>query len=1012
MMKKEVPSEDESKDLGNGNGINNGINHEDHSLSKGAIAIDDSTDGGSATTHSTKKLEDNLDSISKCMKSSRIIIVTSLLIMGAIAGGLTHYFTSQQEEQQFENQSATFAFKVEEALHYKSKTLQGALETFAVTIASYARSNDDTEWPFETFPFYESVAAQFRTVSSTDVIVLAPLVEPVLQGVEWPLYSFQEQGWLNDSYEAMGWTSQPFPIRGQIYDIDSNGLVVSSDPTETAMPLWQRSEPPKDTSIINYNLLSQAQVRMTFKALVETQLVQGQMGPVMDLGGVLGDNGNEKSETPESLYVQPVLDMIDGRLSMVATLTCSMEWNDFFTGLIPDDANGAGGFGMVVVVESTCPDNTNSLFTYALNGRNPIFMGYGDHHDPAYNDLGHTTGLFYNDIQENNVCDYALTIYPTATVEEQMYSNQPAIYTAVMVMLFVLAAVFFLVYDYFVQRQQREAMAEAARSNAIVSSLFPAEIRDRLFNTDNNNNNDGGTMTVKNESNSSKDIEMGAPDANKRNNKGGTAQKFRLQNFLDEEGEKDAKMRSQPAILESKPIADLFPNMSVLFADISGFTAWSSVREPAQVFTLLETVYKAFDKTAKRRKVFKVETVGDCYVAVTGLPEPVKDHSVIMCRFARECLTQFNHLVTQLEVILGPDTGDLNVRIGIHSGPVTAGVLRGDKSRFQLFGDTVNTAARIETSGLPNRIHLSHETAELFHAAGKSNWMSRRTDTIVAKGKGEMQTYWLLTDEELAAGGAVDASATKSAAPLPIVHAMQPRLAKNTMDVLDPESSLPPRIKRLVDWNVDVLKRLLKQIVAKRNADANAEKYDLNHPVMMKHEMNIGSDTYVLSEVTEIIRLPGYRNVKMEENPNKVILPDIVESQLRLYVASVAAMHRDNPFHNFEHASHVMMSVSKLLSRIVAPDDVLQGDDANLHDHTYGITGDPLTQFSVVLAALIHDVDHSGVSNAQLIKEGAKIADVFKNKSVAEQNSIVLAWDRLMESRFSTFRGCIYANPE
>lgn len=288
-------------------------------------------------------------------------------------------------------------------------------------------------------------------------------------------------------------------------------------------------------------------------------------------------------------------------------------------------------------------------------------------------------------------------------------------------------------------------------------------------------------------------------------------------------------------------------------------------------------------------------------VAVTGLPEPVKDHAVIMCRFARECLTQFNQLASQLEVILGPDTGDLNVRVGIHSGAVTAGVLRGDKSRFQLFGDTVNTAARIESTGTRDRIHLSHETAELLHAAGKSNWMLRRTDTIVAKGKGEMQTYWLLTDKEIESGINVEASNSKTSAPLPIVKALQPRLAKTTMDVLDPEASLPPKIKRLVDWNVDVLKRLLKQIVAKRNAESK-EKFDMNHPLMMKHEMTIGSDTYVLSEVSEIIVLPDYSNVKLEVDPNKVILPEGVEQQLRLYVSSIAAMHRDNPFHNFEHA--------------------------------------------------------------------------------------------------------------
>jgi len=82
--------------------------------------------------------------------------------------------------------------------------------------------------------------------------------------------------------------------------------------------------------------------------------------------------------------------------------------------------------------------------------------------------------------------------------------------------------------------------------------------------------------------------------------------------------------------MTSKPIADLFPQASVLFADIVGFTAWSSVREPSHVFTLLESIFDAFDEIAKREKVFKVETIGDCYVAATGLPYPCVNHGKLL----------------------------------------------------------------------------------------------------------------------------------------------------------------------------------------------------------------------------------------------------------------------------------------------------------------------------------------------------------------------------------------------
>ena len=124
-----------------------------------------------------------------------------------------------------------------------------------------------------------------------------------------------------------------------------------------------------------------------------------------------------------------------------------------------------------------------------------------------------------------------------------------------------------------------------------------------------------------------------------------------------------------------------------MFADIVGFTAWSSVREPDQVFTLLETVYAAFDRAALQRKVFKVETVGDCYVAAAGVPEPRDNHAIVMARFAAKCRTELRRVTRNLEVSLGPETADLSMRFGLHSGSVTAGVLRGAKARFQLFGD-------------------------------------------------------------------------------------------------------------------------------------------------------------------------------------------------------------------------------------------------------------------------------------------------------------------------------------
>jgi class 3 adenylate cyclase len=553
-------------------------------------------------------------------------------------------------------------------------------------------------------------------------------------------------------------------------------------------------------------------------------------------------------------------------------------------------------------------------------------------------------------------CMYSFHVFPGSKLKSDSQSNLPLILTGVVASTFFLMALTFVVYDNFVRRRNTKIVSAAAKTNAIVSSLFPSNVRDRLF------------------------MENGS--------------KSRLKTFLNEGG-----VGGETLALVSKPIADLFPDTTILFMDIAGFTAWSSTREPTQVFVLLETLYGAFDEIAKKRRVFKVETIGDCYVAVTGLPDPRKDHAIAMARFARDCLHKMHRLTKKLERTLGPDTADLDMRIGLHSGPVTAGVLRGERSRFQLFGDTMNTASRMESNGTRGRIQISQETADLLIGAGKENWLKPREDKVVAKGKGELQTYWLETVNT----GTVTYSERNAD-----LSCSDDSGRGDALDEME-YAVLSARVSRLIDWNVEVLLQLLRQIVARRQTIPSRT----GRPQQV--EPFVRGEATLLEEVAEIITLPEFDAgaTQNQVGVDSVELSEATASQLYDYVSTIATLYRDNPFHNFEHASHVAMSVVKLMSRIIAPSDIEYGNDATdrasmLHDHTNGITSDPLTQFACAFSALIHDVDHPGIPNSQLVKENTSIVSYYKGQSVAEQHSVDLAWDLLMEERYCDLRAAIY----
>lgn len=203
--------------------------------------------------------------------------------------------------------------------------------------------------------------------------------------------------------------------------------------------------------------------------------------------------------------------------------------------------------------------------------------------------------------------------------------------------------------------------------------------------------------------------------------------------------------------------------------------------------------------------------------------------------------------------------------------------------------------------------------------------------------------------------------------------------------------------KPSIEYNVRILKKAIKNIVALHDKDESNASVTLETATIDFRTGNL------LDEVKKIVELPT-QSKRRKRDADSIKLGAIIESQLEDYTTVIYSMYRANHFHNFYHASHVLKAVNKLVSQVVAPDDV----DCNDMRYGCGVNTDPLTQFALIFSALIHDVDHCGVPNTQLIKEKSRIAGAYKNKSVAEQNSIELAWNLLMEPCYKDLRECIF----
>jgi class 3 adenylate cyclase len=180
-------------------------------------------------------------------------------------------------------------------------------------------------------------------------------------------------------------------------------------------------------------------------------------------------------------------------------------------------------------------------------------------------------------------------------------------------------------------------------------------------------------------------------------------------------------------------IADGSPDVTVLFADLVGFTRRSRRSSPEQVVQALNELFSAFDRLAQRFGLEKIKTIGDAYMVAGGLPEPRPDHAQAVAEMA---------LAIRDEVARQADLGGqpLQVRIGIDTGPVQAGVIGTSKFSYDLWGDTVNAASRMESHGLPGRIQVTDRTYRRL----RDGYRFQRRGPIQVRGLGEMVTWFLV----------------------------------------------------------------------------------------------------------------------------------------------------------------------------------------------------------------------------------------------------------------------------
>ena len=475
-----------------------------------------------------------------------------------------------------------------------AENLFQSFESLSIGLTSFADGTDEI-WPFVTLPIFEAQVGNLRDTLDADWVSVVPFVDN-RDRKAWEDYSISTQGWIREGMDMVNKKRRLAEVTPYIFRRYANGTeyVDNVPPNPYYAPMWQTTPPSQAEVNVNYNAFDNQELASLIKQIFNSS--SAALSQAVNITG----HSNSSITWPRSYFAQPVFDKVGKGGKLVAVVAASFPWSSFVDNILRTGENG-----LVLVMRYSCEGKKgpSQEFTFQINGPTAVYMGAGDlHAAPRW-----TSNEFASNVpafRASGNCSYSMHIFPSDEFHSAYVSNRPAVYTSIVVLIFLITALVFTWYDCSVDRRQDKVVSTAAKTNAIVDSFFPSHVRDRLM--------------------------RGEDD-----DLAGTGEKL-----------------STPAafgkvfgneVLATKPIADLFPHATVMFADIVGFTAWSSVREPAQVFELLENVYNSFDKIAKRRRFVMIHDllrrylVDMCLTNFTSLPQSFqgRNNRRLLCRSIR-----------------------------------------------------------------------------------------------------------------------------------------------------------------------------------------------------------------------------------------------------------------------------------------------------------------------------------------------------------------------------------------